>query len=105
MRAVGVAANAMVEEVRRQFREIDGILEGTAEPDYERCIAISTAGSLRAMVAPGLLAMLAPLAMGIIFGKAAVGGLLAGSLGAGVLMALFMANAGGSWDNAKKYVE
>ena len=105
MRAVGLAANAMVEEVRRQFREIPGILEGTGRPDYERCVAISTEGSLRAMIVPGLLAVVAPLVVGMVFGKGAVAGLLAGALGAGVMMALFMANSGGAWDNAKKYVE
>ncbi len=105
MKAVGRAANSMVEEVRRQFKEIKGLLEGTATPDYERCVKISTQGALREMVVPGLLAVIAPLAVGMIFGRAAVGGLLAGSLGAGVMMALFMANAGGAWDNAKKYVE
>ncbi len=105
MLAVGRAANAMVEEVRRQFREIKGLLEGTARPDYERCVRISTQGALREMVLPGLLAVIAPIACGLIFGKAAVGGLLAGSLGSGVMMALFMANAGGAWDNAKKYIE
>ncbi|MEO0479091.1 MAG: sodium-translocating pyrophosphatase [Planctomycetota bacterium] len=105
MRAVGLAANDMVEEVRRQFREIPGIMEGTGKPDYERCVEISTAGSLRAMIVPGLLAVIAPLAVGMIFGPAAVAGLLAGALGSGVMMALFMANAGGAWDNAKKYVE
>jgi K(+)-stimulated pyrophosphate-energized sodium pump len=105
MSAVGKAAGAMVEEVRRQFREIPGIMEGKAKPDYERCVAISTTGSLKAMVMPGLLAVVAPLAVGIILGPAALGGMLAGALGAGVMMALFMANAGGAWDNAKKYVE
>ncbi len=106
MKAVGKAANAMVEEVRRQFREIPGLKEGTGgEPDYERCVDISTKGALREMVAPGLLAVLAPIVMGMVFGKAAVGGLLAGATGAGVMMALFMANAGGAWDNAKKYIE
>ncbi|MEZ5963235.1 MAG: sodium-translocating pyrophosphatase [Planctomycetota bacterium] len=105
MRAVGRAANAMVEEVRRQFREITGLLEGNARPDYERCVRISTQGALREMVMPGLLAVISPLACGLIFGKSAVGGLLAGALGSGVMMALFMANAGGAWDNAKKYVE
>jgi K(+)-stimulated pyrophosphate-energized sodium pump len=105
MRAVGIAAGAMVEEVRRQFREIAGIMEGKAKPDYARCVAISTEGAIKAMVAPGLLAVVAPIAMGLLFGKAAVAGLLAGSLGSGVMMALFMANAGGAWDNAKKYVE
>jgi K(+)-stimulated pyrophosphate-energized sodium pump len=105
MQAVGRAAKAMVEEVRRQFREIPGILEGTAEPDYQRCVTISTQGALREMIAPGLLAVLAPVLVGLVFGASAVGGLLAGALGAGVMMALFMANAGGAWDNAKKYVE
>ncbi len=105
MKAVGVAAGAMVDEVRRQFKEIPGIMEGTGKPDYERCVAISTAGSLRAMIVPGLLAIVAPLLTGILLGREAVAGLLAGALGSGVMMALFMANAGGAWDNAKKYVE
>src|SRR5690606_14758659 len=105
MRAVGVAAGSMVEEVRRQFREIPGLMEGTGKPDYARCVAISTRGSLRAMVAPGLLAVVAPLLLGIVFDKSAVAGLLAGSLASGVMMALFRANSGGAWDNAKKYVE
>jgi K(+)-stimulated pyrophosphate-energized sodium pump len=106
MKAVGKAANAMVEEVRRQFREIKGLKDGTGgEADYARCVAISTEGALREMVVPGLLAIVAPVAMGMIFGKSAVGGLLAGSTAAGVMMALFMANAGGAWDNAKKYIE
>jgi len=105
MKAVGSAANDMVEEVRRQFREIPGLLDGNADPDYQRCVRISTEGALRQMVAPGLLAVVSPIAVGMIFGKEAVGGLLAGALGAGVMMALFMANAGGAWDNAKKYVE
>jgi K(+)-stimulated pyrophosphate-energized sodium pump len=106
MKAVGKAANAMVEEVRRQFRTIPGLKEGTGgEADYARCVAISTEGALREMVVPGLLAVVAPVAMGMIFGRAAVGGLLAGSTASGVMMALFMANAGGAWDNAKKYIE
>ena len=105
MKAVGKAANAMVEEVRRQFREIPGILEGTGEPDYKRCIDISTQGSLREMVAPGCLAIAAPIVVGMLVGREAVGGLLAGATAAGVMMALFMANAGGAWDNAKKYIE
>ncbi len=106
MKAVGKAANAMVEEVRRQFREIPGLKDGTGgKADYARCVEISTKGALREMVAPGLLAVVAPVAMGMIFGKAAVGGLLAGATSAGVMMALFMANAGGAWDNAKKYIE
>ena len=105
MRAVGNAANDMVEEVRRQFREIPGILEGKTDPDYERCIRISTEGSLKQMVMPGMLAVLSPILVGVMFGPASVGGLLAGALGSGVLMALFQSNAGGAWDNAKKYVE
>ena len=107
MKAVGKAANAMVEEVRRQFREIPGLKDGTGtQPaDYARCVAISTEGALREMVVPGLLAVVAPVVVGMIFGRAAVGGLLAGSTAAGVMMALFMANAGGAWDNAKKYIE
>ena len=107
MKAVGKAANAMVEEVRRQFREIPGLKDGTGtQPaDYARCVEISTKGALREMVAPGLMAVIAPVAVGMLFGKSAVGGLLAGSTASGVMMALFMANAGGAWDNAKKYIE
>ncbi|MBK8975995.1 MAG: sodium-translocating pyrophosphatase [Planctomycetes bacterium] len=105
MRAVGLAANAMVEEVRRQFREIPGIMEGTGKPDYERCVAISTQGAIKAMIVPGLLAVVAPLLVGLTLGASAVAGLLAGALGSGVMMALFMANSGGAWDNAKKFVE
>jgi len=105
MKAVGSAANDMVEEVRRQFKDIPGLLEGNAEPDYERCVRISTEGALKQMIMPGLLAVFSPILVGLLFGAAAVGGLLAGALGAGVMMALFMANAGGAWDNAKKYVE
>jgi K(+)-stimulated pyrophosphate-energized sodium pump len=106
MKAVGKAANAMVEEVRRQFREIPGLKEGTGgKADYARCVAISTEGALREMVVPGLMAVVVPVAVGMIFGKSAVGGLLAGATSAGVMMALFMANAGGAWDNAKKYIE
>ncbi len=107
MKAVGKAANAMVEEVRRQFREIPGLKDGTGtQPaDYARCVEISTQGALREMVVPGLMAVIAPVAVGMLFGKSAVGGLLAGSTSAGVMMALFMANAGGAWDNAKKYIE
>ena len=105
MRAVGRAANSMVEEVRRQFREIKGLLEGTARPDYEKCVSISTKGALREMIAPGILAVVSPILVGLIFGREAVGGLLAGALASGVMMAMFMANAGGAWDNAKKYIE
>ncbi|MEE2886505.1 MAG: sodium-translocating pyrophosphatase [Planctomycetota bacterium] len=105
MTAVGKAAKAMVDEVRRQFKEIPGIMEGTGEPDYRACVDISTKGALHQMIAPGILAVASPIAVGMTFGPAAVGGLLAGALGAGVMMALFMSNAGGAWDNAKKYIE
>ncbi len=105
MRAVGNAAFKMVEEVRRQFREIPGLLEGKAEPDAARCVKISTDGSLRQMILPGLMALAAPLIVGKLLGLEALGGLLAGALVSGVMMAIFMANAGGAWDNAKKYIE
>jgi K(+)-stimulated pyrophosphate-energized sodium pump len=105
MTAVGKAAGAMVEEVRRQFREVAGIMEGTGEPDYERCVSIATKGALREMVVPGLLAIAAPIVTGFLFGAEGLGGLLAGAVGAGVQMAIFQSNAGGAWDNAKKYIE
>jgi K(+)-stimulated pyrophosphate-energized sodium pump len=104
MRAVGNAANKMVEEIRRQFREIPGLREGNAEPDAARCVAISTEGALRQMVLPGVLAVAAPVVTGY-WSVNALGGLLAGSLVTGVMMAIFMSNAGGAWDNAKKYIE
>ncbi len=104
MEAVGRAAFSMIEEVRRQFKEIPGILEGTGKPDYASCVSISTQGSLKEMVLPGLLAIIAPVAVGM-YSVQMLGGLLAGSLAAGVMMAIFMANAGGAWDNAKKYIE
>ena len=104
MRAVGNAANAMVEEIRRQFREIPGILEGTGKPDAARCVEISTAGSLKQMIIPGLIAVIAPIAVGF-WSVEALGGLLAGALVTGIMMAIFMANAGGAWDNAKKFIE
>ena len=104
MRAVGNAAFKMVEEVRRQFREIPGIMEGTGKPDAARCVAISTEGSLRQMIIPGLIAVVVPILVGL-WNLQALGGLLAGALVAGVMMAIFMANAGGAWDNAKKYIE
>ena len=107
MKAVGKAAGSMIEEVRRQFREIPGILEGTGKPDYAACVEISTKGSLREMVLPGFLAIVVPVAVGCTpgLGVTALGGLLAGALVTGVLFAIFMANAGGAWDNAKKYIE
>ena len=105
MNAVGRAAAHMVEEVRRQFREIKGILDGKAEPDYARCVQISTQGAQKEMVFPSLLAITAPILTGIFFGVPGVIGLLIGGLSSGFVLAIFMANAGGAWDNAKKYVE
>ncbi|HYC76769.1 MAG TPA: sodium-translocating pyrophosphatase, partial [Planctomycetota bacterium] len=105
MRAVGRAANQMVEEVRRQFREIKGLMEGTADPDTAKCVSISTQAAVREMIIPGLLAIAAPLAVGFFFDVRGVGGMLGGSLITGVLVALMMANAGGAWDNAKKSIE
>ena len=105
MESVGKAATLMVEEVRRQFREIPGLLEGTGKADYRKCVDISTAAALHEMMLPGILAIIAPLLMGALFGTEALGGLLAGALASGVLMAIMMANAGGAWDNAKKFVE
>ncbi|MFV2007149.1 MAG: sodium-translocating pyrophosphatase [Longimicrobiales bacterium] len=105
MTAVGRAAQGMVEEVRRQFREIPGIMEGTAKPDSARCIDISTRAALWEMILPGVTAVFAPVIVGYFLGVEALGGLLAGAMVTGVLMALFMANAGGAWDNAKKYIE
>lgn len=105
MNAVGRAAQSMVEEVRRQFREIAGIMEGKAEPDYARCVAISTKGAQREMLLPSILAIVVPIVIGVIFGVAGVLGLLIGGLSTGFVLAVFMANAGGAWDNAKKYIE
>ena len=105
MSSVSKAAYSMIEEVRRQFREIPGIMEEKAKPDYTKCVDISTKAALREMIRPGILAVIAPLAMGIILGPEALGGMLAGALVTGVLMAIFLANAGGAWDNAKKYIE
>ena len=105
MDSVSKAAYKMIEEVRSQFREISGILEGTAKPDYNKCVAISTQAALHEMMVPGVMAVVVPIAVGIILGPSALGGLLAGSLVTGVMLAIFMSNSGGAWDNAKKYVE
>ena len=105
MNAVGRAAQSMVEEVRRQFREIKGIFEGKATPDYARCVAISTKGAQREMLFPSIIAIVVPILVGFIFGVAGVMGLLIGSLSAGFVLAVFMANSGGAWDNAKKFIE
>ncbi len=105
MDSVGRAANKMIAEVRRQFKEKPGILKGEEDPDYSRCVSISTNAALKEMILPGVMAVLAPLAVGFILGVEALGGLLAGSLITGVMLAIFMANSGGAWDNAKKYIE
>jgi len=105
MSAVGKTAYKMVNEVRRQFKEIKGLMKGTAKPDYEKCIEISTAAALKEMVLPGALAVIVPIVVGLLLGPEALGGLLAGAVVTGFLLAVFMANAGGAMDNAKKYIE
>ena len=105
MASVSKAAFKMIEEVRRQFKEMPGILQGETRPDYKTCVAISTNAALHEMIVPGLVAVLAPIVMGVLLGTAALGGMLAGALVTGVMMAIFMSNAGGAWDNAKKYIE
>ena len=105
MGSVSKAAYSMIEEVRRQFHEIPGVLEGTARPDYKTCVSISTQAALREMIVPGLMAVVVPLLVGLLLGPTALGGMLCGALVTGVLLAIFMANSGGAWDNAKKYIE
>ena len=105
IKSVGKAANQMIEEVRRQFKEIPGILEGTAKPDYAKCVEISTTAALKEMIVPAILAIGSPLLVGFTFGAEALGGMLAGTLITGIMLAIFMANSGGAWDNAKKYIE
>ena len=105
MESVSKAAYSMIEEVRRQFREDPGILKGTSRPDYKTCVGISTIAALREMIVPGIIAAAAPIAIGLLLGIEALGGLLAGALVTGVLLAIFMSNSGGAWDNAKKYIE
>ena len=105
MNSVGKAANDMIEEVRRQFREDKGIMAGTSKPNYKKCVDISTTAALREMIIPGLMAIIVPIVIGFVLGSHALGGMLAGALSSGVLLAIMMANAGGAWDNAKKYIE
>jgi K(+)-stimulated pyrophosphate-energized sodium pump len=105
MRAVGRAAGKIVVEVRRQFKEIIGLMEGKAKPDYARCVTIATSSAQKEMIAPALLALVSPIVVGVIFGLEAEGGLLIGATVTGFVLAVMMANSGGAWDNAKKYIE
>jgi K(+)-stimulated pyrophosphate-energized sodium pump len=105
MTAVGKAAFQVVNEVRRQFRELKGLMAGTERPDYARCVDITTAAALREMIVPGTLAVVSPVVVGLALGREALGGMLVGAIAAGFLLAVMMANAGGAWDNAKKYIE
>jgi len=105
MKAVGKAAFSIVEEVRRQFKEIKGIMQGKTEPDYARCVDIDTKASLKELILPGIIAVISPLLVGFILGKIALGGMLIGSILSGLLLALMLATGGGAWDNAKKYIE
>ena len=105
MQSVSKAAYQMIEEVRRQFKTMPGIMKGTEKPDYKSCVAISTTAALKEMLVPGIMAVAAPVLVGVLLGTAALGGLQAGALTTGVMMAIFMANSGGAWDNAKKYIE
>ena len=105
MDSVSKAAYKMIEEVRRQFRTIPGILEGKGKPDYKKCVEISTQAALHEMLLPGIMSVVSPLLVGVVLGPSALGGLLAGALVTGVMLAIFMSNSGGAWDNAKKYVE
>ena len=105
MKAVGRAADKMIEEIRRQFREIKGLLQGKAKPDVEKCVDIVTSSALKEMILPGLVAILMPIIVGFLLKAEALGGMLAGATVSGVMLALFMSNSGGAWDNAKKYIE
>ena len=105
LKSVGTAANHMIDEVRRQFRDDPGIMAGTSKPDYARCVDISTQAALREMILPGLIAVCSPVIIGLLLGTAGLGGMLLGALLSAIMLAVFMANAGGAWDNAKKYIE